>query len=449
MGTSPKDDDDDDATDGNTRAKLSKAAEKKSSSSSSSSLGDQNDQNDDDFNNVADDDDDADWTRTGPHRNHHHHHHHRVRYQYQRSRRRCVAEMLPPSLYLPLSDAGVVNCVSGATSGAIAAIVVCPLDVLKTRLQVSLTSDSTYMSTLESLRKIARNEGARGLYRGLGPTMAALLPNWGVYFTTYGYLKYVFREQRRRKEERRSFAASGSRSRSRGRNSESKRRNGGESTSETNDDHGNDTLAHIVSAGGAGAATILATNPLWVAKTRLQVQYSETLSSSLVGHARAPYKGTLDALRRIARCEGIPGLYSGLGPSLLGISHVAIQFPIYERLKHDVAHFRNLRAADELTATDLALSSGVAKIVASTLTYPHEVLRSHMHVKGYGPFSGALSLASDIYREGGAKAFYRGVGTNLLRTTPAAAITFTSFELISRELNGVAKIMAENNSNNS
>ena len=429
-------DDDDDATDGNTRAKLS-----------SSSLGDQNDQNDDD---------DADWTGTGPHRNHrnhhhHHHHHHHVRYQYQQSRRRCVAEMLPPSLYLPLSDAGVVNCVSGATSGAIAAIVVCPLDVLKTRLQVSLTSDSTYMSTLESLRKIARNEGARGLYRGLGPTMAALLPNWGVYFTTYGYLKYVFRERRRRKEERRSFAASGSRSRSRSRSrrSESERRNGGESTSETNDHHGNDTLAHIVSAGGAGAATILATNPLWVAKTRLQVQYSETLSSSLVGHARAPYKGTLDALRRIARCEGIPGLYSGLGPSLLGISHVAIQFPIYERLKHDLAHFRNLRAADELTATDLALSSGVAKIVASTLTYPHEVLRSHMHVKGYGPFSGALSLASDIYREGGAKAFYRGVGTNLLRTTPAAAITFTSFELISRELNGVAKIMAENNSNNS
>ena len=422
-------DDDDDDDDGNTRAKLS------------SSLGDQNDQNDDD---------DADWTGTGPHRNHrnhHHHHHHHVRYQYQQSRRRCVAEMLPPSLYLPLSDAGVVNCVSGATSGAIAAIVVCPLDVLKTRLQVSLTSDSTYMSTLESLRKIARNEGARGLYRGLGPTMAALLPNWGVYFTTYGYLKYVFRERRRRKEERRSFAASGSRSRSR--RSESERRNGGESTSETNDHHGNDTLAHIVSAGGAGAATILATNPLWVAKTRLQVQYSETLSSSLVGHARAPYKGTLDALRRIARCEGIPGLYSGLGPSLLGISHVAIQFPIYERLKHDLAHFRNLRAADELTATDLALSSGVAKIVASTLTYPHEVLRSHMHVKGYGPFSGALSLASDIYREGGAKAFYRGVGTNLLRTTPAAAITFTSFELISRELNGVAKIMAENNSNNS
>jgi len=363
-------------------------------------------------------------------------------------RQLAIANILPPTLYLPLSDAGVVNCVSGATSGAIAAVVVCPLDVLKTRLQVSTLSDSTYMSTMESLRKIARSEGVRGLYRGLGPTVAALLPNWGVYFTTYGYLKYVFRERRKRNAEaKRRRATSGNETSSSSSSSSSSDSSSSRDANESSQHHqhhhhhGNDTLAHIVSAGGAGAATILATNPLWVAKTRLQVQYSETLSSSLVGHARAPYKGTLDALRRIARCEGIPGLYSGLAPSLMGISHVAIQFPIYERLKHEMAQFRNLHTPDELTAADLALSSGVAKIIASTLTYPHEVLRSHMHVKGYGPFSGALSLAGDIYREGGVKAFYRGVGTNLLRTTPAAAITFTSFELISRELNGVARIM--------
>jgi len=32
------------------------------------------------------------------------------------------------------------------------------------------------------------------------------------------------------------------------------------------------------------------------------------------------------------------------------------------------------------------------------------------------------------------KGFYKGCGTNLLRTTPAAALTFTSFELIQRQI---------------
>lgn len=39
-----------------------------------------------------------------------------------------------------------------------------------------------------------------------------------------------------------------------------------------------------------------------------------------------------------------------------------------------------------------------------------------------------------IHSVEGIKGFYRGCVTNLLRTTPAAALTFTSFELISRHL---------------
>lgn len=39
-----------------------------------------------------------------------------------------------------------------------------------------------------------------------------------------------------------------------------------------------------------------------------------------------------------------------------------------------------------------------------------------------------------IKAEEGIKGFYRGCTTNLLRTTPAAALTFTSFEMLSRKL---------------
>ena len=341
-------------------------------------------------------------------------------------RQLAIANMLPPTLYLPLSDAGVVNCVSGATSGAIAAVVVCPVDVLKTRLQVSRVSDSTYMSTMESLRKIARSEGVRGLYRGLGPTVAALLPNWGVYFSTYGALKRVLTSERAAAREalRREERLSGGQSTGHGDNG----------SIDDEEVQGADHVAHIVSAAGAGAATIFVTNPLWVAKTRLQVQHSQALASTIP--VRVPYTSSVNALRRIATEEGLKGLYSGFGPSLMGIAHVIIQFPLYESIKVELATRRGVQL-DQVPALDLMVASAFAKMIASTITYPHEVIRSHMHVHGLGPFQGIGTLIRRIYHDGGAIAFYRGCGTNLIRTTPAAAITFTSFELVSREIERV------------
>lgn len=45
------------------------------------------------------------------------------------------------------------------------------------------------------------------------------------------------------------------------------------------------------------------------------------------------YRHTLDAAVTIYRTEGIRAFYRGLIPSLLGITHVAVQFPLYEQLK--------------------------------------------------------------------------------------------------------------------
>ena len=104
-----------------------------------------------------------------------------------------------------LTDPQVSNALAGAGAGAVAATIVCPLDVPKTRLQVSTlrAGGDAYVSTFQSLRSIVRLEGAVGLYRGLTPTVAALLPNWAVYFTAYEFLKPAAPPRRRSPSSRR------------------------------------------------------------------------------------------------------------------------------------------------------------------------------------------------------------------------------------------------------
>jgi solute carrier family 25 folate transporter 32 len=82
----------------------------------------------------------------------------------------------------------------------------------------------------------------RGLYRGLSPTVMALLSNWAIYFTMYDQLK--------------SFLCS--------------------------NDHKLSVGANVLAASGAGAATTIATNPLWVVKTRLQVRFFLCLICAII-----------------------------------------------------------------------------------------------------------------------------------------------------------------------
>ncbi|CAI0451283.1 unnamed protein product [Linum tenue] len=299
----------------------------------------------------------------------------------------------------------VCHAGAGAAAGAIAATFVCPLDVIKTRLQVhglpvAAHSSGRGSAIVTILQSIVKTEGVRGLYRGLSPTILAILPNWAVYFTVYEKLKGLFLT------------------------------NGDESGQLT-------VGRNMIVAAGAGAATAITTNPLWVVKTRLQGSW-EINSTSLclvwtVLHPEITVFSVIFSDTGNANC--------GILPSLAGISHVAIQFPAYEKIKSYMAA-RDNTTIDELSPGDVAVASSIAKVGASVTTYPHEVIRSRLQEQGQvrgteARYAGVVDCVRKVFLKEGLPGFYRGCATNLLRTTPSAVITFTSYEMIHRLLEGL------------
>lgn len=84
---------------------------------------------------------------------------------------------------------------AGAAGGFTSGIVTCPLDVIKTKLQAqggfraNKTTDAVYRGLIGTGRVIWREEGLKGLYRGLGPITLGYIPTWAVWFTVYGRSK--------------------------------------------------------------------------------------------------------------------------------------------------------------------------------------------------------------------------------------------------------------------
>ena len=231
-------------------------------------------------------------------------------------------------------------------------------------------------------------------------------------------------------------------------------------------------VANVYASLCGGACSTMATNPIWVIKTRLMSQSS---SRSDVHHSKAPwhYRNTWDAARKMYLHEGALSFYSGLTPALLGLAHVAIQFPLYEVFKERFTGIsRGAKESDEDRSHhfySLALAVFLSKVCASTATYPHEVVRTRLQTQQRSTTSrsfqgashkqgavtpaqatkmqrttlaaanglrpkGTLQICRVIYLEEGWRGFYAGLGANLIRTIPSAMTTILTFEYLKKTL---------------
>ena len=208
--------------------------------------------------------------------------------------------------------------------------------------------------------------------------------------------------------------------------------------------------AHIGAAMTAGLTSAIVTNPIWVVKTRLMVSLPyRFLSDFKTQSINTPlhYHSALDCVVRIMKEEGPRTFYSGLLPSLIGVSHVAVQFPALEYLKHVLAP-PNWSPTDQDPHTDfehrgkqvplpthrLILAIIISKALASGATYPHEVLRTRLQNQHGGiaspnaKYKGLLHALRTVIKDEGARGLYGGFGVNLIRTVPSSIVTILGFE---------------------
>ncbi|KAJ3456378.1 hypothetical protein MRS44_016401 [Fusarium solani] len=225
---------------------------------------------------------------------------------------------------------------------------------------------------------------------------------------------------------------------------------------------------NILSSIAAGTASTIVTNPIWTVKVRLMSQAYRPCRSRLFRKKRIyrphwHYHSTLDAAYKMYTTEGVGAFYSGLGAALLGLSHVAVQFPTYEYLKTKFTG-KGMGASqdDEAEWVSILSASVLSKIAASGVTYPHEVIRTRLQtqrrpvpgaefLEGLGGFTrlrgtglsgmvlqakyrGIVDTFHTILREEGWRALYNGMGVNMARSVPAATVTMMSYEYVMSSL---------------
>ncbi|KAG6845352.1 hypothetical protein H0H87_010461 [Tephrocybe sp. NHM501043] len=233
-----------------------------------------------------------------------------------------------------------------------------------------------YKNSIDCARKIFRNEGFLGFYRGLGPQLIGVAPEKAIKLTVNDLI--------------------------RGR--------------ATDPETGRIRLGWELVAGGmAGGCQVVFTNPLEIVKIRLQVQGEAAKVEGAVP------KGAIHIIRQL----GVLGLYKGASACLLrDIPFSAIYFPAYWHLKRDL--FKEGYNGKQLSFLETLAAAGIAGMPAAYLTTPADVVKTRLQVEarqGQTHYKGLRDAFVKIYKEEGFKALFKGGPARILRSSPQFGFT--------------------------
>lgn len=278
----------------------------------------------------------------------------------------------------------------GAISGVFGKVIEYPFDTIKVRLQSSIHSHST----IDLIKSTYHNEGIlRGFYQGIrAPLLGACMEN-AILFTSYNTcLSWIT-----------DFKASPI------------------TDTSTNSPTATPALIYkCISGGFAGFMASFVLTPIELIKCQLQVKNLST-------HTKVTSKLYSSVIKDVIRQSGVVGLWKGLGSTLLReINGTAIWFGTYEFLSEEFDKVSMIpKDANPL------ISGALAGATFNLLTFPVDTIKSNIQTNDIlRQLKDGLNRVGyvSIIRSLGVRRLYNGLSITLIRSLPANAMIFYSYE---------------------
>ncbi|ALC44326.1 CG32103 [Drosophila busckii] len=173
---------------------------------------------------------------------------------------------------------------------------------------------------------------------------------------------------------------------------------------------------HLVAGGIAGAVSRTCTAPLDRVKVFLQVQTRRM--------------GISECLHILLNEGGARSMWRGNGINVLKIApETALKFAAYEQMKRLI---RGNDTSRQMTIVERFYAGAAAGGISQTIIYPMEVLKTRLALRRTGQYAGIADAAAKIYKNEGARSFYRGYVPNILGILPYAGIDLAVYETLKR-----------------
>ncbi|KAI9709328.1 MAG: hypothetical protein M1820_003448 [Bogoriella megaspora] len=285
----------------------------------------------------------------------------------------------------------------GSTAGIVGKFIEYPFDTVKVRLQSQPEHlPLQYTGPLDCFKQSIRQDGFRGLYRGISAPLTGAAIETSSLFLSYRLAQDALRATILPPNEPLPMSA-------------------------------------LVACGGvSGAFTSLVLTPIELIKCKMQVP-SES-------QARFHRPGPLSLIASIYRHGGLLGFWHGqLGTLIRETGGSAAWFGSYESVSLAFRRMHGVRTTSKdeaLPVYQQMIAGAVAGMSYNFVFYPADTIKSRMQTEdATASTSGRRkfgAIATALWREQGVKGMYRGCGITVGRAAPSSALIFTVYESLRR-----------------